>query len=40
MDWKFGQRYNDLGEWNPRLILCDKCGEYQEPEGIELCAKD
>lgn len=35
--WEFAQRYNDEGEWNPRLILCDRCQEYQEPEEIEQC---
>jgi hypothetical protein len=32
MDWDYGQRYNASGEFNPRLIACDNCGEYLEPE--------
>lgn len=32
VDWEYGQRYNEQGEWNPRLVMCDFCGEYYEPE--------
>lgn len=35
--WSFGQRYNSSGEWNPRLITCDNCHIYYEPEEIEEC---
>lgn len=31
-DWKYNQRYNSNGEWNPRLISCEDCNSYQEPE--------
>jgi hypothetical protein len=41
MDWDYGQRYNASGKFNPRLIACDNCGEYLEPEEFipdnELC---
>lgn len=30
--WKFGERYNESGEFNPRLIVCGDCGDYGEPE--------
>jgi hypothetical protein len=32
VEWEYGQRYNEQGEWNPRLVACDFCGEYYEPE--------
>lgn len=32
MDWKYGERYNNSGEFNPRLIACEDCSEYLEPE--------
>ena len=32
IDWEYKQRYNERGEFNPRLIACETCGEYQEPE--------
>lgn len=34
-DWKNGERYNSLGEFNPRLIPCDNCGIYREPERLK-----
>jgi hypothetical protein len=32
MTWDYGQRYSVSGEFNPRLIACENCGEYLEPE--------
>jgi hypothetical protein len=37
IDWKHGQKYNDNGEFNPRLIACDFCGEYHEPDNSHDC---
>ena len=34
MSWGFGERVNNDGEWNPRLISCDVCGVYVEPEEL------
>jgi predicted ATP-dependent serine protease len=31
-DWAYGSHYNSLGEFNPRLVACDLCGLYAEPE--------
>lgn len=39
MDWKYGERYNASGEFNPRLIACDNCGEYLEPEEFDPTAR-
>ncbi len=36
-EWEYGERYNANGEWNPRLVLSDKTGEYVEPEDLEPC---
>jgi Zn finger protein HypA/HybF involved in hydrogenase expression len=42
--WDYGQKYNATGEFNPRMISCDNCGDYKEPdeminstEGDTLC---
>ena len=40
VDWAYGERYNSKGEWNPRLILCEDCQEYKEPEEFEECLKN
>ena len=32
--WAHGERYNDDGEWNPRLIYDEDSGEYMEPEDM------
>jgi hypothetical protein len=32
--WEFGERYNSAGEFNPRLIPCENCEEYHEPEHL------
>ena len=37
IDWEHGQKYNDNGEFNPRLISCDHCGDYYEPDHFEVC---
>ena len=34
-EWEYGERYNSLGEWNPRLIYSDLRGEYVEPDECE-----
>lgn len=31
-DWAYGNKYNANGEFNPRMIACDGCGDYVEPE--------
>ena len=31
-DWLYGQHYNEIGEFNPRLVACDLCGLYFEPD--------
>lgn len=31
-DWAYGSHYNTIGEFNPRLVACDLCGVYREPE--------
>jgi len=31
-NWAYGSHYNSLGEFNPRLVACDLCGVYREPE--------
>lgn len=35
-DWENGSRYNAVGEFNPRLIACDDCGVYNEPERMKF----
>jgi hypothetical protein len=34
--WEYGERYNDAGEWNPRLVFDSVTGEYVEPEGMPM----
>jgi len=38
-DWAYGEKYNALGEFNPRMSACADCGEYKEPEEMDgdLC---
>jgi hypothetical protein len=33
-EWEYGQRYDEEGNFNPRLIACDDCGDYREPDQI------
>lgn len=28
----YGEKYNAAGEFNPRMLSCDNCGEYKEPD--------
>jgi hypothetical protein len=39
IDWEYGQKYNDEGEFNPRLVACNYCGEYYEPDYLDDCEK-
>jgi hypothetical protein len=32
--WKYGEKINAQGEFNPRMMSCDACSEYFEPEDM------
>ena len=40
VDWKYGQKYNDNNEFNPRLIACEICGDYYEPDYSHNCKEN
>jgi hypothetical protein len=34
--WAHGERYNEHGEWIPRLVLDEMTGQYLEPEDMPV----